>query len=182
MSRRYLLASFSDEARLLFAVKSARGEGQDVVEVFGPWPVHGLPEALGQKPSRLPWACLAGGVAGLALAVALEGWTSAIDWPLNVGGKPALSTPAFVPIAFELTILVAGLALVAAFLFRERGRPRPVPSQVRARLTDDLFQVAVGAVDATWDADALTQEWRERFGAVHVEEVCVTDDRGEIRP
>lgn len=182
MSRRFLLASFSDEGRLLAAVKAARAAGQDVLEVFGPWPVHGLPEALGQKPSRLPWACLGFGAFGFGLACWLEAWTSAVDWPLNVGGKPNLSIPAFIPVAFALTVLCAGVGVVLTFLLSERKRPRPVPSSVRERLTDDWFQVTVGATDATWDVDALSRQWTERWGAVHVEEVLADEGPGEGRP
>jgi hypothetical protein len=177
MSRRVLLVSFRDEARLLAAVADARARGHDVLEVHGPWPVHGLPEALGLRPSRLPWVCLAGGVLGLAGAFALQVWTSAVDWPLNVGGKPLASLPAFVPVAFELTVLLAGLGVVAAFLLADRRRRRRAPpSRLAARATDDVFVLSVGARDATFDDEALGRWFRERHGADDVEAVLVEDD------
>jgi hypothetical protein len=176
VSRRVLVAAFEDEGRLLAAVRAVRAEGHDVLEVHGPWPVHGLPEALGMRPSRLPRVCLASGLLGLLAAVALQVWTSTVDWPLNVGGKPLLSWPAFVPVAFEVTVLFAGLGVVAAFLLADRRR-RPVPpSALSARASDDAFLLALGARDATFDADALARRFRERLGAVHAEEVLLEDD------
>jgi hypothetical protein len=176
MSRRVLVVAFCDEGRLLAAVADARARGHDVLEVHGPWPVHGLPEALGLRPSRLPWVFLAGGLLGLAGAAVLQVWTSAFDWPLNVGGKPLWSLPAFVPVAFELTVLLAGLAGVAVFLLAERRRRRAPPSRLAARATDDVFVLSVGASDATFDDEALGRWFRERHGATDVEEVLVEDD------
>jgi hypothetical protein len=171
-----LVAAFEDERRLLDAVEVARARGHDVLEVHGPWPVHGLSEALGMRPSRLPRACLAFGLLGLASAVALQVWTSAVDWTLNVGGKPFLSWPAFVPVAFELTVLFAGLGVVAAFLLAERRKRRPPASSLRARATDDAFVLALGARDATFDGEALARWFCERLGATRAEEVLVEDD------
>ncbi|MFO0932528.1 MAG: DUF3341 domain-containing protein [Planctomycetota bacterium] len=175
MSRRVLVVAFDDEHRLLAALRHARAARQDVLDVHAPYPVHGLPELLGERPSRLPWACLAGGLVGLTLGWALQVWTSAHDWPLNVGGKPVNSTPAFVPVAFELTILLAGLGVVAAFFLVERGRT-PVPrASFRGRATDDLFVVSIGARDATFDGEALGRVYREQLGACEVEELLVED-------
>jgi hypothetical protein len=176
MSQRLFVAAFADEDHLLAAVRHARASGQDVVEVFAPYPVHGLPEALALAPSRLPWACLAFGLVGLAIGLTLEVWTSAVDWPLNVGGKPLLSWPAFVPVAFELVVLFAGLGTVATFLVRERGRRRPPKTPATLRATDDRFVVTIAATDATFDAEALSRVYRERFGADEVEEVLAEGD------
>jgi hypothetical protein len=127
------------------------------------------------RPSRLPWACLAFGLLGLAVGVVLQVWTSAFDWPLNVGGKPLASLPAFVPVAFELTVLFAGLGVVAAFLLADRRRRRAAAPPLPPRATDDLFVVSVGARDATFDAPALGRWFRERHGATATEEVLVED-------
>jgi hypothetical protein len=175
MSRRVLVVAFDDEPRLLAALRHARATRQDVLDVHAPYPVHGLPELLEERPSRLPLVCLVGGLVGLAFGWVLQVWTSAHDWPLNVGGKPVNSTPAFVPVAFELTILLAGLGVVAGFLFGERRRT-PVPRATFAgRATDDLFVVSIGARDATFDGEALGRAYRERFGACEVEELLMED-------
>ena len=176
MSRRVLVAAFDEEHALLGAVRALRAAGCVVLDVFGPHPVHGLDDALGLRPSRLPFACLAFGLVGLAGGFLLQAWTSAVDWPLDVGGKPLLSWPAFVPVAFELTVLFAGLGSVATFFFLQRrsGRPPGAPG-ARPRWLDDRFAVVVGATDATFDADAIARDLEERHGAVAVEAHLVED-------
>jgi len=176
VSRRVVVAAFDEEHALLGAVRAVRAAGQPVLDVFGPHPVHGLDDALGLRPSRLPWACLAFGLLGLAGGFALEAWTSAVDWPLDVGGKPLLSWPAFVPVAFELTVLFAGLGSVATFFLVQRrsGRPPGLPG-VRPRWLDDRFALVVGATDATFDAEALARELEAHHGAVAVEAHLVED-------
>jgi hypothetical protein len=173
MTRRILSVTFGSEAGLLDAVADLRGRGHGVLDVLGPYAVHGLPEALGQRPSRLPWICLAAGLVGLLGGLTLQLWTSAVDWPLDVGGKPTASWPAFVPVAFELTVLAAGLATVAAFLVRERGtRPR-LPETLARRATDDRFVIVAEARGAGYDAVELAEQMRERFGALEVDETLV---------
>jgi hypothetical protein len=144
----FLVAMFDDQRRLLGAVNAVRARGLRVYDVYSPHPVHRLDDALGIKRSRLPLATLAGGVLGLVTALALELYVSVYDWPLNVGGKPDNSMLAFIPVAFELTILCAGLATVAAlptgggvmafvsFRFLPNGRPRSgqgLPRSVECR-------------------------------------------------
>ena len=176
MSRRVLVAAFDEEHALLGAVRALRAAGRPVLDVFGPHPVHGLDEALGLRPSRLPFACLGFGLVGLAGGLLLQAWTSAVDWPLDVGGKPLLSWPAFVPVAFELTVLFAGLGSVATFFFLQRrtGRPPGLPGS-RPRWLDDRFAVVVGAADATFDGEALAHDLKVRHGAVAVDEHLVED-------
>jgi len=141
-----LVATFPDTANLLTAVRKARREMFRVYDVFTPFPVHGLDEALGVRRTRLPWATLLCALTGLTTAIVLQGYTNVLDWPLNVGGKPDNSTLAFIPIAFEITVLGAGLATVGAFLVRCGLLPT-----TRARVAD---------VAATDDRFALVLEWR----------------------
>ena len=177
MTRRILVAAFAHEADLLGAVRASRGPGQEILDVYAPYPVHGLPEAQGLRPSRLPWACFVGGIAGLSAGVALQVWTSAFDWPLNVGGKPFLSMPAFVPVAFEMTILLAGLGVVAALFHACRLHPFKKAVPVVPGVLDDRFALVLGAVDAIWDPEALGRRLRERHGAILVEERLTDDGR-----
>ena len=139
----YLVALFDDPRRLVSAVRAVRARGLRVYDVYTPHPVHHLDDALGLTRSRLPLATLAGGVLGLVSALALELYVSVYDWPLNVGGKPDNSMLAFIPIAFELTILCAGLATVAALLLRCRLFPTPHPRVVVAAATDDQFALVL---------------------------------------
>ena len=114
---RYTAAYFTNEDDLKGCAAEARLRGFDIHDVYSPFPIHGMDEAVGKKPSRLTWAAFAGGVIGLAVAVALQMWTSAYDWALNVGGKPFNSALLFVPVAFELTVLFAGLTSIFVLFF-----------------------------------------------------------------
>lgn len=148
MSRRVHVGVFGNESDLLAAVRGFRACGLVVVDVKSPYPVHGLDEAAGIPPSRLDTVCIAAGGVGLALALWFQGWASATDWPLNVGGKPFQSLPAFVPIAFEVTILFAGLATVAALLLRSGLVPWRRPRFAALGATDDRFVLVVTRIDA----------------------------------
>ena len=166
MSRRVFVAVFDREEDLLGAVKAARAEGLLLHDVFTPYPVHGLDEAMGLRRSRLPWACLVFGLLGGLGGLWLEWWTSAVDWPLNVGGKPLNSMPAFVPVIFELTVLLAGVGTFLVFLAAARLRPRKAVRLPAARLSDDRFALVLGESGADFDPAALETEFRERHGAV----------------
>ncbi len=183
-NRRLLVAAFEREEDLLGAVREARsttGGGHEVLEVYAPYPVHGLPEAQGLAPSRLPWICFLGGLVGLSIGVALQVWTSAFSWRLNVGGKPFSSMPAFVPIAFELTILIAGLGVVAALFHACRLHPLKKAAPIVPGALDDRLVLVLGAVDAAYDSESLARRLRERHGAVLVEERLTSERKWRRR-
>lgn len=138
-----LVATFPGTEDLLRAVRKARREMFRVYDVFTPFPVHGLDEALGVRRSRLPWATLICALTGLATAIVLQGYTNVLDWPLNVGGKPDNSSLAFVPICFELSVLFGGLGSVAALLVRARLYPGKKAWLVNPGITDDVFAVVL---------------------------------------
>ena len=146
------LGVFLNEADILAAARAARTAGYRIHDAYTPYAVHGLDQALGLRPSRLPWVCFACAVTGLSAAWAAQYWMSAIDWPLNVGGKPRNSTLAFVPITFELTILFAGLATAGALLLRSRLLPGAPPRVFAPGATEDVFAVVLRKRDATFDA------------------------------
>jgi hypothetical protein len=142
-----LRAAFDDETALLRATRAVRRAGVPIADAFTPYPVHGLDEAMGLPRSRLTWVCFGAGLTGAASAMGFEIWSSAVSWPLNVGGKPFASIPAFVPITFELTVLSAALASAFFFFFRSRlypgRRASPLP-----RVTDDRFVLVVDDSEA----------------------------------
>src|SRR5207244_3185685 len=114
MSQAYgLLAEFSDHEDLLHAAEKARAAGFRKMDAFAPFPVEGLPEALGKK-TRLPLIVLIGGIIGGVGAYYMEWYANAVSYVINIGGRPIHSWPAFIPITFELTVLAAGLT---AFFF-----------------------------------------------------------------
>ena len=118
MASAYLIATFADPEALVGAVEAIRARGFKIYDVYAPCPVHGLDEAMGIRRSRLPYVTLAAGALACAATAAFEFYAAVFDWTLNVGGKPDNSTLAFVPIAFEMTVLAAGLATAGAFLLR----------------------------------------------------------------
>jgi len=140
---RLLVATFGRAEDLVSAVAQARREAFRVYDVFAPFPVHGLDEAMGIRRTRLPRVTLIAGLTGLCCAMALQFYANVLDWPLNVGGKPDNSTLAFIPISFELTVLFGGLATVAAFLLKAKLYPGKQPWLVIAGATDDVLALVL---------------------------------------
>src|ERR1043166_7367870 len=145
MPAKILVASFLETDGLLRAVRKARSQMFRVYDVFAPFPVHGLDEAMGIRRTRLPYVTLLAGLTGLATALTLQFYTNVFDWPLDVGGKPdsVKTILAFVPISFELSVLFAGLGSVAALLLRARlypGKPVWLPDP---NITDDTFALVL---------------------------------------
>jgi len=143
MRAKVLVATFPQVDGLLDAVRRARREMMRVYDVFAPFPIHGLDEAMGIRHTRLPKVTLLAGLTGLATALTLQFYTNVLDWPLNVGGKPDNSTLAFIPICFELTVLFGGLATVAAFLLRARLYPGKKAWLVNPGITNDVFALVL---------------------------------------
>jgi hypothetical protein len=169
MSQRLHTAFFDDERALLDATRACRARGMPVVDAYSPFPVHGLDEALGIRRSRLPWVCLVAGAAGMTLGLGFQYWASAVDWPLDVGGRPFDSLPAFMVIGFEMTILLAGLATAAALCVRSRLWPgRRWPAGLEAT-TDAELALVVAESDARFEPGAHRRLLLEH-GALRVRE------------
>ena len=176
MSARYIHGVFTTEDDLLAVTREARDKGFGIVDTYTPFPVHGLDKAMGLAPSRLTWICFLGGATGTLLALYFQFWTSETSWPLNVGGKPFNSLPAFVPIAFEITILLAGLGVVAALFARCGLWPGRRSRQPSIAVTDDRFVLLLrleGAQHTVEDARALLG----RHAAEAVQDYVEEEDR-----
>jgi hypothetical protein len=119
-----LLAEFEDANALIAATRQSREAGYRYMDAYSPLPIEELHEALEVHDRRLPFIVLIGGIVGGLGGYALQYWVSAIAYPLNVGGKPLNSWPAFIPVAFETTILVAALSAVLGMLALN-GLPQP---------------------------------------------------------
>ena len=174
MSRRVLVGVFAEEAGLLGVTRAARAQGLKVVDAYTPYPVHGLDSAMGLRPSRLPWVCFFAAIIGAALKLWFEFWTTMVDWPLNVGGKPWNSLPAFVPVTFEVMVLSAGLTTVFAFLLLARLWPNKRPTFVFRGVTDDCFVLVLEESNAQFDLYRV-RKLLEKFGALKVEERLVEE-------
>lgn len=169
MSCRILTGSFESEEDLLAAVARVRASGFRVVDVYVPYPVHGLDRALGLRPSRLSWVAAFCGALGAALALGFQYWASAVDWPINVGGRPWHSLPAFVPVIFEMMVLFAGLGIVLAFLIVCRLYPGKTPDLKFPGVTDDRYVLVLQERDSTFDVDVV-EHLLHGFHAGEVEE------------
>jgi hypothetical protein len=151
-----LMAEFSDPGELVSAARRAREAGYVRVDAYTPFPIEELDEALALRHTRLPILVLLGGLAGMVAGFGLQYWTAAVDYPINVGGRPFFSWPAFIPVTFECTVLGAGLAAVLGMLGLN-GLPQPyhpvfnVPRFALA--SRDRFFLCIEAADPKFDVD-----------------------------
>lgn len=118
-----LMASFVDEETLLRAAHAAHQHGYQRVEAFSPYPVDGLAEAIGFHQIAIPLAVFVAGAAGAASGYLLQYWCMAVDYPINVGGRPYHSWPSFLPVTFEMTVLFAAITAFTLFVILN-GLPR----------------------------------------------------------
>jgi hypothetical protein len=152
-----LMAEFEDPTSLVAATERAHREGYRCMDAYSPFPIEELHHALGSKPSRLPLIVLIGGLIGCVGGYSLEYWVSVITYPLNIGGKPLHSWPAFIPVTFECTILAAALSCVLGMLALN-GLPmpyHPVFSVPRFALASrNRFFLCIESTDPKFDIDA----------------------------
>lgn len=142
-SEKFLVGVFEDEDVLLHAVEGIRSKGVKIHEVYSPFPVHGLDEALGYRRSRLPQAAFLFGMTGTILALTMQIWMLGFDWPMIIGGKNFVSLPPFIPVTFELTVLLSALGMVGTFMIVSDMKPYKWPRQFDLRSTDDKHVMAV---------------------------------------
>jgi hypothetical protein len=165
------LARFESSGELLAAAGKVRGAGYRKFDCHSPFPIHGMDKAMGLGRSKLGWVVGLGATIGAGGGLALQWWTSTIDMPLVISGKPFFSYPAYVPITFGLGVLLSAFAAVIGML-AFNGLPRlnhPVFNSDRfARFSDDAFFVSVEADDAQFDAQA-TAKFLESIGGHDVE-------------
>lgn len=168
-----VVAEFDDTETLIEAAAKARSEGYRKVEAYTPFPVHGLAEALEVSDSRIFVITFIAGCIGFASGCFLEAWTSAVDFPMNVGGRPYISWPSFIPVAYECTILASAFGALLGMLGLN-GLPRPYHSIFNTpnfeRASQDKFFLAIETVDRRYDA-ARTPEFLRSVGATAVSEV-----------
>ncbi|OFZ19624.1 MAG: hypothetical protein A2X94_17435 [Bdellovibrionales bacterium GWB1_55_8] len=158
---------FFDEPRaLLEATRQVRDANFARFDSFTPYPVHGMDAAQGIKRSRIPYVTFVAGLCGFLFAFWFQYWTMAVDWPLNVGGKPFNSWPAFVPVMFELTVLVAGLSTLVAMLYFNR-LPNVFRRGFDPSITRDRFALLIEPPASEKEAT----EFLEQIGAKEVRAV-----------
>lgn len=164
-----VLAVFDHPDAILHAAERARDKGFEKWDVYTPFPIHGMDDAMGLGRSPVPWITFTAGVIGFASAIIIQFGTMVYSWPLNFGGKPFAAWPSFVPITFEMTVLFAGvstaigsLVLGGIFKFRKR-KPHP-------EVTSHRFAIFVEASDPKYD-EVDTVSLFEGTGAIEVRAV-----------
>jgi hypothetical protein len=168
-----MIAEFETHEQLLDAAKRARDHGFRHMDGFTPFPIEGLSEALGRKRTRVPLLVLLGGIFGGTGGYFMEWYANVVSYPLNIGGRPLNSWPAFIPITFELTILCAALSAFFGSLALNK-LPEPYHPVFNAahfeRASMDRFFLCIEAVDPMFNSVA-TRNFLESLNAVSVSEV-----------
>ncbi len=139
----YILGVYDDEDVLMDAIKTVRESGVKIEEVYSPFPVHGIEDALGYKRSWLSIAAFLFGITGTTLALTMQIGMMGVDWPMIIGGKDHIPFPSFVPVTFELTVLLASFGMVGTFLGISNLKPWGKPRIYDVRITDDKHVMAI---------------------------------------
>ena len=169
-----LIAEFEDPNELVAAAHRANHEGYRRMDAYSPLPIEELHEALGFHHTKLPLIVLIGGIVGCLAGYLLQYWASTMAYPINVGGKPLHSWPAFIPVTFECTILGAALATVFGMLALN-GLPQPyhpvfnVPRFALA--SRNRFFLCIEARDPKFDLEK-TRAFLETLGPREVSTVA----------
>ena len=161
-----LAAYFDDPNELLHAASLTRDSDFEVWDAFSPFPIHGIEDAMGIGRSWLPWVTFGAGGTGFLLANALQFGTLTFDWPMIIGGKPHAPWPSFVPIMFELTVLIGGVTS-ALVMFIASGCFRK-PRIIDPEITNDRFVIWIDAKDPNY---AQAREFLQTLNPVEIRTV-----------
>jgi hypothetical protein len=168
-----LMAEFEAPQQILSATRRARLAGYRDMDAYTPYPVEGLSAELGLPRTRVPFVVFVAGLVGAGAGFFMQWFTMSVDYPFNVGGRPTNSWPAFIPVTFEVMVLVASFAALFGMLFLN-GLPRPhhpvfnVPRFDRA--SQDRFFLCIEATDPIYEAEG-TRRFLEELQASTVVEV-----------
>lgn len=169
-----LMAEFDDPTSLVAAARRTQEAGYRRYDSFSPFPIHELFDAMECHDKRVSLIVLLGGIVGCAGGFGLAAWVSAVAYPLNVGGRPYISWPMFIPVTFEVTILVAAISAFLSWIVLS-GLPLPYHPMFNApgftaRASQDGFFLAIEATDPKFDRSA-TLEFLKSLGAKAINEV-----------
>lgn len=171
-----MVAEFQTPRELIEAARKVRDAGYQKFDAHSPFPVHGIDDAMGIRMSRLPWFTFGAAVFGGLNAVGMQWWMNTVDYPFWISGKPFASIPAWMPIIFELCILL-GCFTTVIVMFLLNGLPRFASPFSRAvstlRSSSDRFFVSLDARDPKFSLEG-SRQLLESIGARHVE-ACYID-------
>jgi hypothetical protein len=168
-----LIAEFKDDQALVDAARQARSAGYRNIDAYAPFSVDGLSDAVGFRQDRIAPLALAGGICGGVGTYFMQWYAAVIDYPINSGGRPLHSWPAFIPATFEMTVLGAALAAFFGMLLLD-GLPKLYHPIFNAHDFDlasrDRFFICIKSIDPRFDV-AATREFLEKLAPVNLAEV-----------
>jgi len=168
-----ILAEFKNPKELIDAAKAINKDGYRNFDTFSPFPIHGMDKAMSLKKSKLGWIVFSHGFIGLTGAFTMIYYMTVIDYPLNISGKTLMNIPAWIPVMFELTILLSAFGAVFG-MFYLNGLPKlnhPLFNSVNfKKATDDGFFVCIESDDPQFESQKV-QTYLQEIGATNIEEV-----------
>lgn len=164
--KKFVVGTFDDEQVLFPAVRQVRKGGYKIHDVYTPFPIHGLDAAMGLRDTSLHTAGFIYGLTGTITAFSFITWVFTSDWPLNIGGKPFFSLPAWIPIIFETTVLFSAVGMVLTFCYLCQLAPFVKKDHFHPRSTDDKFILVLEYNDRTNVEEVIT--FLENLGAADV--------------
>ncbi|PAU93472.1 hypothetical protein CK503_12130 [Aliifodinibius salipaludis] len=168
-----VLAEFRNPKELVDAASSVKKSGYQDFDTYAPFPIHGMEKAMGLKKSPLGWIVLGGALTGMIGALALMIWVMGYEYPMNISGKPFINFPVYIPITFELTVLLAAFATTFGMLALNK-LPRlhnPLFNVERfSKASDDGFFVHIEASDDLFAEEKVKKLFQDN-GATHIETV-----------
>jgi hypothetical protein len=168
-SKNLILGVYDNPDKTYSVTKKLISSGYSVYDVYSPFAIHGLDRVMGIKRSRLSVAAFLFAMTGLSLAITFQVYVSYFDWQMNIGGKPSLHIPTYIPITFELSILFTAFGMVACFFIVNRMFWGKNADLMDIRVTDDLFVIAVDTKKSKADLGSLNQLLMDG-GAIEVRE------------
>jgi Alternative complex III, ActD subunit len=160
-----LLAKFNNQEDLITAARRTYETGYRRFDTFSPYPVPELAEAMHLRSSPLPFVILAGGIIGMVGAFFMMTFATVVDYPINIGGRPLFSWPAYIPITFELTVLFASFAGILGMFIVTR-----FPMPYHPIFNSDDFYLSIEASDPMYNLER-TRSFLENLGSAQVTEV-----------
>lgn len=168
-----VLAEFRNPKELIDAASAVEKSGYKKFDTYAPFPIHGMEKAMGLKKSPLGWIVFAGALVGFVGAIALMVWVMGYEYPMNISGKPYINPPIYVPITFELTVLLSAFATTFGMIALNK-LPRlhnPLFSSERfEKATDDGFFVCIEAEDDLFEEEKVSKLFSDA-DAIHVETI-----------
>lgn len=168
-----ILAEFTNPAELVKAAKAVSQAGYNKFDTYSPFPIHGMDEAMGLKKSKVGWVVLLFGLTGFLGAISLMVYVMVFNYPLNISGKPFLNVPIYVPITFELTVLLSAFGAITAILALNKLPKLYNPlfnSTNFQKATDDGFFLCIESSDALFSEEKTVELFKEN-GAKSIEKV-----------